>query len=132
MLSIKTEGTGTILNVDARAFSMDAVLRASYWMSDRLLVSAAFRDVNNIELNVKAVQHAPTLQTPRSPSLTELVEEFQTRLTDAELQVRINRETSAIRELIYAKAFSEAGILEDPAPGSFEDPVLQAQSRHSG
>jgi len=37
---------------------------------------------------------------------------FTAAVLDAELRLQIGRETAGVRELILAKAFSEAGVLE--------------------
>jgi hypothetical protein len=42
---------------------------------------------------------------------------------DSQLRVEIQAETAGVRELIIAKAFAESGVLEDPPPGTFADPV---------
>lgn len=115
------------LTVDSRQISRDAVLRASYWFTKDLNVEfPSSTSADSLIIVLRPKYTVPTLQVPRPIPFKELIAEFQNALIDAELRVRVQRETSAIRELILAKAFAEAGVLEDPPPGSFRDPVLSA------
>jgi His-Xaa-Ser system protein HxsD len=74
-----------------------------------------------ITANLNASQ--PTLAQPRPKKIHELLPEFFEALLDSQLRVEIQEQTAAVRELIIAKAFAESGVLEDPPPGTFEDPV---------
>lgn len=65
----------------------------------------------------------PTLAQPRPRRIDELLPDFFEALLDSQLRVEIQEQTAAVRELIIAKAFAESGVLEDPPPGTFEDPV---------
>ena len=67
---------------------------------------------------------SPTLDNPAPKTLDELASEFRNALIDSELRIQVQRETSGVRELLLAKAFAEAGVLESSPPGSFNDPVL--------
>jgi len=65
----------------------------------------------------------PTLAAPKPRKIDELLPEFFDVLNDSQLRVEIQMETAAVREIIIAKAFAESGVLEDPPPGTFSDPV---------
>ena len=122
------EAASLTLVLEARQFSRDAALRAAYWFSRDLYVefpSSEGESAFTVILRRKTT--VPTLDDPKPKSLAELTSEFQNALVDAELRVRVQTETTAVRELIIAKAFSEAGVLEDNPPGSFNDPVLSAE-----
>jgi His-Xaa-Ser system protein HxsD len=125
-----TEKGKTVITVDSRMFSRDAVLRALYWLSKDLYSEVALSDDQHhflIRLSLK--QPVPSLESPKPPDLRTLIAEFQTALVDSELRVQIQKETAGVRELILAKAFSEAGVLEDAPPETYEDPVLASSPR---
>jgi His-Xaa-Ser system protein HxsD len=113
--------TATI-SVDKKVYSKGAILRAFYWLSKDLHCrideeSGCFR----VRVGLKV--SAPTLNQPRVKNIDEWIPEIFDALLDSQLRVEIQTETAAVRELIIAKAFAESGILEDPPPGTFEDPV---------
>jgi hypothetical protein len=72
-------------------------------------------------------------KTPKSDLVVETLEEvagdFLNSLLDHQLRRDIESETGQIRELLVAKAFAEAGVLEDTPPGDPGDPVDEANSR---
>ena len=122
------EPGSTTLVLEACQFSRDAVLRAAYWFSRDLdfeFPPSESESKYTVVLKLKTA--LPMLDDPKPKSLAELVSEFQNALIDSELRVRVQRETSSVRELLLAKAFAEAGVLGDNPPGSFYDPVQSAQ-----
>lgn len=126
------EVDGITLTLDSRQISRDAALRASYWFTKDLDIEfPASPSADSFVIILRARCPSPTLQVPRPIPFKQLVAEFQNALIDAELRVRVQQETSAVRELILAKAFAESGVLEDPPPGSFNDPVLSGEKLHS-
>jgi His-Xaa-Ser system protein HxsD len=121
------EESSVTLVLDPVQFSRDAALRAAYWFSKDLNIEfPAPMGESTYTVVLAARVTVPTLDDPSPRPLGELVAEFQNALIDAELRVRVQKETSTIRELLIAKAFAEAGVLEDGPPGSFNDPVLSA------
>ena len=124
-----TDGEAVSLTLESRQFSRDAALRAAYWFSRDLYVEFPPSEGESaFTVILRRKTTVPTLDDPKPKSLAELTSEFQNALIDAELRVRVQTETTAVRELLIAKAFSEAGVLEDNPPGSFNDPVLSAES----
>jgi His-Xaa-Ser system protein HxsD len=116
------------LVLEACQFSRDAVLRAAYWFSRDLYIEFPASEADStFTVILRPKTTAPSLDDPDPKSLADLASEFQNALVDSELRVRVQRETLAVRELLIAKAFAEAGVLEDNPPGSFCDPVLSAQ-----
>ena len=109
-------------SIDGRTCSKGALLRACYWLSGDL----HFR-IYELAGNFKVVASLrviqPTLAQPKPKIIEEFLPDFFEALLDAQLRVEIQAETAGVRELIIAKAFAESGILEDPPPGTFEDPV---------
>jgi len=129
-LSVDAEKGEALLKIDSRVFSRDAVLRALYWLSRDLYSAVSLSDdQQHFVVRLRLKQPAPTLENPKPPDLQTLVAEFQTALVDSELRVQIQKETAGVRELILAKAFSEAGVLEDAPPETYEDPVLASHPR---
>lgn len=126
--SSKAEQSSVTLVLDPVQFSRDAALRAAYWFSKDLNIEfPVSADQSTYTVVLAARVTIPTLDDPSPRPLSELVAEFQNALIDAELRVRVQKETAAVRELIIAKAFTESGVLEDDPPGSFHDPVLSAE-----
>lgn len=119
------------LTLDPQQISRDASLRAAYWFTGHLNIEFPPSPAG-LRYSVVLRPKPLTLEVPKRPAFPELVADFQNALIDSELRVRVQQETSAVRELILAKAFAEAGVLEDLPVGSFNDPVLseadQAQS----
>jgi His-Xaa-Ser system protein HxsD len=113
--------TATIC-VDKRVYSKGAVLRAFYWLG-KDLHSRIEQDGEFLRISVGPKMLVPTLNQPKVKSIDEWIPEIFEALLDAQLRIEIQTETAAVRELIIAKAFAESGILEDPPPGTFDDPV---------
>jgi His-Xaa-Ser system protein HxsD len=113
------------LVLESCQFSRDAALRAAYWFSKDLYIEfPPSENESKYSVILKAKTNLPMLDGPKPTSLEELSSEFQNSLVDFELRVRVQKETTAVRELLLAKAFAEAGVLEDDPPGSYYDPVL--------
>jgi His-Xaa-Ser system protein HxsD len=116
------QGTTATISLDKHVYSKSAVLRACYWFSKDLHFQIDDKkDV--LQISVKPRVVAPTLNQPKIKALDEWIPEIFDALLDSQLRVEIQTETAGVRELIIAKAFAESGILEDPPPGTFEDPV---------
>jgi His-Xaa-Ser system protein HxsD len=109
------------LTVDERIYSVDVVLRTSYWFTDRAYVFIS--KLNDHELQVHLKAKPRTLESPQSVPLADLAGEFSNALLDHEIRDRIEVRTGRIRELLVTKALAEAGVLEEPVPGTPNDPV---------
>ena len=83
----------------------------------------------SIVVRVELKQTVPTLDNPRPHKITDFLGEFCNSLLDFELRRQVERETSSIRQLVLAKAFSESGVLEDDPPGTVADPVEADNSK---
>jgi His-Xaa-Ser system protein HxsD len=113
------------LTLDSRQFSREAALKAAYWFTKDLYIDFPPSETEHLfGVILRAKCPTPTLDNPAPKTLNELASEFRNALIDSELRIQVQRETSAVRELLLAKAFAEAGVLESSAPGSFDDPVL--------
>lgn len=113
------------ITIDTRQFSREAVLKAGYWFTEDLYIEFSPSTCDDsFELVLRLKHPTPTLQRPAPKPLNELVGEFRNALIESQLRIQVQRETSGVRELLIAKAFAEAGVLEGDPPGSFGDPVL--------
>jgi len=111
--------------VDERVYSVEAVLRTAYWFTDRayLFISKPGEYTLRVHLKIKPV----SLEAPRQESVSDLAGEFGNALLDNQLREAVEKRTGKIRELLVMKAVAEAGALEDPAPGSPNDPIADQQ-----
>jgi His-Xaa-Ser system protein HxsD len=110
----QTEGVSILVN--SSIYSREAVLKAAYWFTDRchILVGASESGALDVQIRLKK----------DGDSLEEIAGEFANSLLDHQLRQEISAETEPVRALIVAKAFAEAGLLEDdPIPGEIRDPV---------
>jgi His-Xaa-Ser system protein HxsD len=125
-VEIDDQHTSAKLSIDKTIYSQSAVLKACYWFS-RDLHFQVEDGVNNLTVTVRVRVSNPTLTEPRFKPIDEWLPDLWNAFLDAQLRAEIQAETAPIRELIIAKAFAEAGILEDSPPGSFEDSVGAAR-----
>lgn len=101
--------------------SSEAILKACYWFSRDF-----FCDVQD-----EGTGHAIVLLRPKRPlvlSLEEAKEAFTAQALDFALRERITAQTAGVRDLLLAKAFSEAGVLEDAPAGVFGDAVEESKA----
>jgi len=118
-----------IIPINKNLFTKSAVLRACYWFGkDFTFRLDEEADTFIVRMQLRTV--IPTLEQPKVEKVSALIHAFSQALLDYQLHMEIQAETAPIRELIVAKAFAESGILEDPPPGTFEDPV-EAATRKS-
>jgi His-Xaa-Ser system protein HxsD len=109
--------------LDARIYTREAVLKASYWYTDVAYISFPDSSEHRLVVQITLKNAAPTLDNPKPISIKNVIAEFCNSILDFELRRQVETETATIRQLILAKAFSESGVLEDEPPGSVADPV---------
>jgi len=110
------------ISIDKKVYSKSAVLRACYWFGKDLYFHVE-ESGDSLRIRVALRVASPTLNQPRIKKLDEWMPEIFDAFVDSQLRVEIQAETAGVRELIIAKAFAESGVLEDPPPGTFADPV---------
>lgn len=103
------------IELDHTLFSPEVVLKTCYWFSKDFAFEISAQEGASILVSL----------TPKDASvLTESVRaDFVEMATDFTLRERIEARTSSIRELLLAKAFAEAGVLEDSPEGVFGDAI---------
>ena len=116
------------LYLDPTIYSRHALLRASYWFTDRLYIRFLEPSDGRVAVQIELKHPEPTLENPRPLEIDELSREFLNSVLDFELRRQIESETSSIRQIILAKAFTESGLLEDGPPGKIADPVETRRS----
>jgi His-Xaa-Ser system protein HxsD len=120
-----------VLSVDLNesVYSRDAVLRTAYWFTDRcyLYIARPSPGLFRVQFKPKAPKSDLVVET-----LEEVAGEFLNSLLDHQIRHDIESQTGRIRELLVAKAFAEAGALEDTPPGDPGDPVDKVYQREGG
>ncbi|HWA54284.1 MAG TPA: His-Xaa-Ser system protein HxsD [Solirubrobacterales bacterium] len=91
------------LSFDRAGYSLDAVQRAAYRFSDRLSCDIS-EGAKAIEVNVRV---ADGTERPEA-----VLDDFRNEALDQVLRERIRAETSDVRNLVLALAFSKTGLIE--------------------
>ena len=97
------------LLVDLGIYPIEAIRKAVYWLSKDIGVLIEPEDEKSVKLSFS------------SKSPIDLIK-VQQVINDYSLRHQIYKETSTIRDLIAAKAFSHEEHL-DPIPGELQDPL---------
>jgi His-Xaa-Ser system protein HxsD len=111
------------VSIDEHVYSREALLRTCYWFTERAYLYITRPRAGIFDVQIRLKQTRPTLEHPEIPKVEEIVGEFLNQLLDYQMRQEIDNQTGAIRELLIAKAFAEAGVLEDEPPGDPSDPV---------
>jgi His-Xaa-Ser system protein HxsD len=122
--------TAATISIDKKIYSKSAVLRACYWFGKDLYCHLKERgDLLDVTVGLRV--SSPTLDQPKIRKIDEWLPEIYDALLDSQLRIEIQAETAGVRELIVAKAFAESGVLEDPPPGTFDDPIARSEVKSS-
>ena len=111
----------TKVEISFAIISAEALPKTCHWFSRDYVCEIHDRDGKG----------ADVFLTPRDsssafdPAATKDV--FVTAAMDFALREKIETKTSGIRDLLLAKAFSEAGVLEDHPEGIFGDKIEEAK-----
>jgi His-Xaa-Ser system protein HxsD len=111
------------IRLDPRIYSREAILKAANWLTNAAYIHCPESLDGKIVVSINLKTHEPTLSNPKPVLIDEVVGEFCNSLLEFELRRQVEIETSQVRQLIIAKAFSESGILEEEPPGVVSDPV---------
>jgi His-Xaa-Ser system protein HxsD len=119
---LDSESSATIY-LDPRIYTREAILKASYWATGVAYVQVPHTPDSRLAVHIELKKRIPTLTSPKPIAIQDFVKEFCNSLLDFELRHQVNIETTEVRQLILAKAFSESGVLEEEPPGTIADPV---------
>jgi His-Xaa-Ser system protein HxsD len=95
-----------VVSFDRTGHSVDAVQRAAYRLSDRLSCEITTVD-DAIEVRASLLDEEADADT--------LIAEFRNEVLDQVLRERIRTETSDVRNLVLALAFSQTGLASGDA-----------------
>lgn len=97
--------------VDLTVYSLDAVVRAAYKLTDRCFIFVQRNPDHDSEATTYLVGRAS------SSDLQPLVLEFLNELLDQQLRCQLEAQFSDVRTLIVAQAFSEGNLIDAEADG---------------
>jgi len=103
------------IELDRLLFSPEAVLKTCYWFSKDFAFDITSQGEASLSVTLTPKQTSASSEAVRA--------DFFSMATDFALRGIIDARTGSIRELLLAKAFSEAGILEDSPEGVFGDVI---------
>ena len=106
--------TELILTFDPAVYSLEAIQRACYWLTDRCYV--------HIETVPDQLIRARLALKNSAESPRVLAGEFGNRVLDEQLRRQIGAETRGIRDVIVAQAFAEADLEDSREADYKEDP----------
>lgn len=111
------QGVRLTVNVelDRTLFSPEAVMKTCYWFSKDFAFEISPAEGASLSVSLTAKQASFASECVRA--------DFISMATDFTLRERIEVRTSSIRDLLLAKAFAEAGVLEDSPSGVFGDAI---------
>jgi len=108
-------GSTVTIELDRTLFSAEAVLKTCHWFSKDFAFEICAREGACLSVSLTVKQASVASECVRA--------DFISMATDFTLRERIEARTTSIRELLLAKAFAEAGVLEDSPEGVFGDPI---------
>lgn len=92
------------LDVDLEAYSLDAIKRAAYRLSDKFAL--------DIQLDGRFARCTLTFPDIASPAAIDAsILAFRKELLDQDLRQIVRRETENVRNVILAHAFSQSGLV---------------------
>ncbi len=112
--TIEESPAEVVLAFDARVYSLEAVERAMYWMTDRCFVL--------VEKDAPGDRIRARMTAKNSESMRTLAGELGNRVLDEELRRQILAETRPIREAIVEQAFAEADLGDNRGATFADDP----------
>jgi His-Xaa-Ser system protein HxsD len=116
-------GISATIRLDPRIYSREAILKAANWLTDVAYIHCPETPDGKFVVSIGLKNIEPTLSNPKPAMIDDIVGEFCNSLLEFELRRQVEVETSQVRQLIIAKAFSESGVLEEEPPGVVSDPV---------
>jgi len=116
--AVRFEDGALRLALSTDIYSIGAILRSCYWLTDRCYVHLAPRSEGQVEVTLLA-------KSGEGDETSSIGWELLNSLVDNQLRISIQQETSAVREMIVAQAFSDVDVIDDRGrpvrPGSEPD-----------
>jgi His-Xaa-Ser system protein HxsD len=111
--------------VDVSIFSIEAVIRSAYKLTDRCFTFVEKSSARDTETTVYLVGRS------KSADLSALALEFRNELVDQQLRCQLEAQFKDVRTLITAQAFSEGNLVDVEADeGDYrEDPLKAGANR---
>ena len=94
------------LSITLSIYTVEAILRSCYWLTDRCYAFLSKPDPNTIEITLAS-------KSGEQQATDALAWTFLNDLIDQQLRIEIGRETGAIREMIVAQAFADVDVVDD-------------------
>ena len=105
-----------LVYADVSLYSKDSIFKCLYWYGEKFRTNISFADTNTYRISI----------TPLNPlnnqDLEEYLQKLERDLVDFNLRDIVTKETSNIRDLLIAKAFSN-GEFDELPPENISDPV---------
>lgn len=116
----KEGGEGIVISLSPGLISNESLLKTCYWFSRDFTCEVVAHDDTAAEVLIKP---KPGCRIPLDGARDRFVE----MAMDFALRERITAQTSEVRDLLLAKAFSESGVLEDAPEGVFGDAIEESK-----
>jgi His-Xaa-Ser system protein HxsD len=116
----RQDGEGIVISFSPDLISNEALLKTCYWFSRDFTCEVVAHDGTAAEVLIKP---KPGCRIPLDGARDRFVE----MAMDFALRERVTAQTSEVRDLLLAKAFSESGVLEDAPEGVFGDAIEESK-----
>ena len=113
-------GEGIVISLSPGLISGEALLKTCYWFSRDFTCEVVGQDGAAAKV---LISPKPGCRIP----LDGVRDRFVEMAMDFALRERITAQTSEVRDLLLAKAFSESGVLEDAPEGVFGDAIEESK-----
>lgn len=107
-----------IIFADTALYSKDSIFKCLYWYGDKFHVNISFADSKTFRISIKPLDVIPFSKE----ELEYFQHKLQRDLIDFNLRDIVTKETTNIRDLLIAKAFSN-GEFDELPPGELSDHV---------
>jgi His-Xaa-Ser system protein HxsD len=104
--AVRLEDGALRLTLSTKIYSIGAILRSCYWLTDRCYVHLAPASEGHVDVTLLA-------KVGKEATTSSAASEILNQLVDNQLRVSIQQETATVRELIVAQAFSDVDLIDD-------------------
>jgi His-Xaa-Ser system protein HxsD len=104
--AVRFEDGALWLTLATEIYSVAAILRSCYWLTDKCYVHLYPAADSHVEVTILAKSGEPS-------ETSAIAWDLLNGLIDNQLRVSIQQETTAVREMIVAQAFSDVDVIDD-------------------